>query len=83
MNIRKCRQCGKMVDFDEPWCDHETMEESAWLDLAKRLPWLFNPTYDTVLNVAIDRVVEESAKELGFQAGKTWKEQIDKELEKK
>jgi len=25
-----------MVDFDEPWCDHETMEESGWLDVIKR-----------------------------------------------
>lgn len=36
-NIRKCKFCGKEVDFDEPWCDHETMEESGWLDIRDRL----------------------------------------------
>lgn len=33
MNIRPCKQCGKEVDFDEPYCAHETMEESAWLNM--------------------------------------------------
>lgn len=32
-NIRKCKMCGKEVDFSEPWCAHETMEESAWLNM--------------------------------------------------
>jgi len=27
--------CGKEVDFAEPWCDHETMEESAFLNMPK------------------------------------------------
>jgi len=34
---RPCKFCGKEVDFSEPWCDHETMEESAWLDMHKRI----------------------------------------------
>ena len=53
MNIRKCKQCGRMVDFDEPWCDHETMEESAWLDINERFR-----------NSVIDEVVEKAAKDL-------------------
>ncbi len=36
-NIRECNICHKQVDFDEPWCDHETMEESAWLDIKSRI----------------------------------------------
>lgn len=52
-NIRECKFCGKLIDFDQPWCDHETMEESAWLDIRKRLR-----------NVVIDKVVEQAAKDL-------------------
>lgn len=36
MNIRTCKMCGKQVDFDEPYCDHETMEESGLLDIRDR-----------------------------------------------
>lgn len=57
MNIRKCRQCGQMIDFDEPWCDHETMEESAWQDINKRI-------YNAALNQTIDELVYKAAKEL-------------------
>lgn len=32
-HVRLCKMCGKMVDFNSPWCEHETMEESAWLNL--------------------------------------------------
>ncbi len=53
MNVRKCRQCGRMVDFDEPYCDHETMEESAWLDIKQRIG-----------NAMIDDTVEIAAKDL-------------------
>ena len=81
MNVRKCRQCGKMVDFDEPWCDHETMEESAWLDLAKRLPWAANSGPATMSNAVVDEIVEQAAEELGMQAGETWKEQMRTELD--
>jgi hypothetical protein len=31
--IRPCKICGKIVDFDDPWCEHETMEESAWREM--------------------------------------------------
>jgi len=41
------------VDFDEPWCGHETMEESAWLDINKRIQ-----------NEVVDRAVDIAAKEL-------------------
>lgn len=57
MNIRKCRQCGQMVDFDEEWCDHETMEESAWRDINKRI-------YDAAVIQVVDEVVHDAAKEL-------------------
>ena len=53
MNIRECRQCHKMVDFDEPWCDHETMEESAWLDIK-----------ECMLNAVVDELVRKAAKDL-------------------
>ncbi len=57
MNIRKCKQCGKMIDFDEPWCDHETMEESAWRDIDNRI-------YETALNQIITDLVHQAARDL-------------------
>jgi len=58
--IRPCKLCGKEVDFDEPWCDHETMEESAWLDIRER-----------TMNAIVDEAVEIVAKELlGPQSAK-------------
>lgn len=42
-----------MVDFDEPWCDHETMEESMWLDIRERMG-----------SNAVDKVVHQAAKDL-------------------
>ena len=36
--VRPCKICSKIVDFSAPDCDHETMEESAWLDM-KELDW--------------------------------------------
>jgi hypothetical protein len=42
-----------MVDFDEPYCDHETMEESAWLDIRERIG-----------NAMVDEAVEIAAKDL-------------------
>jgi hypothetical protein len=42
-----------MVDFDEPWCDHETMEESAWRDINSRIQ-----------SSVVDAAVEQAAKEL-------------------
>jgi len=68
MNVRECRQCHRMVDFDEPWCDHETMEESAWLDIRAR------QNQDAVTKT-IDHSLREAAKELGFV--------LDEEPEKK
>jgi len=52
--------CGKEVDFDQPWCDHETMEESAWLDIAASRV----AAAQTALNVVIDEVVKETAEKL-------------------
>jgi hypothetical protein len=57
MNVRECRQCHRMVDFDEPWCDHETMEESAWRDISGRIA---KAAYDKV----IDDAVRQAAKDL-------------------
>jgi len=53
MNVRECNLCHKMVDFDEPWCDHETMEESAWLEIHERIG-----------NSGVDRAVYFAAEEL-------------------
>jgi len=52
MNIRICKQCGKEVDFDEPWCDHETMEESAWLNMPQF-------SIHTIIDRDIRQMVEE------------------------
>ena len=60
---RKCKLRGKEVDFSEPWCDHETMEESAWLDIQSR------QRQAAVEEVAND-AVEQAAVELGASAGK-------------
>jgi hypothetical protein len=54
---RPCKFCGKEVDFSEPWCDHETMEESAWLDIHKRV-------VEAAINKVVDIAVERAAKEL-------------------
>lgn len=71
MNIRQCKLCEKMVDFDEPWCDHETMEESAWLNMPKsRSAKLPEAVYDSE--------VEKAAKELGHKAGELFIEQCRK-----
>jgi len=75
-NIRQCRQCGKMVDFDEPWCDHETMEESAWLDIQSR-------QQTAAVEIVIDGLVEQAAVELGFQAGKDFAEKTRAALDKR
>lgn len=61
-NIRPCRQCGKMVDFNEPWCDHETMEESAWLDIKERQK---TTILDKDVEDVIDDLVHKAALELG------------------
>ena len=73
MNIRECKQCHKMVDFDEPWCDHETMEESAWLDIAERQKAVHQHNAEVtaaLFDKEVDKVVQRAAEELGFQAGK-------------
>ena len=75
MNIRKCKQCGKMVDFDEPWCDHETMEESAWLNIPR------NAVVAAVFDIVMNDAVAQAAKELGTQAGKYLSEKLAKDLE--
>ncbi len=46
-----------MIDFDEPWCDHETMEESAWRDIDNRI-------YETALNQVITDLVHQAARDL-------------------
>ena len=46
-----------MVDFDEPWCDHETMEESAWLDIRERLR-------AAAIDKTIDDLVHQAALDL-------------------
>ena len=73
MNIRECRQCHKMVDFDEPWCDHETMEESAWLDIMERVKANGKRSIELYYNGELDRIVSKAAEELGAQAGKDMK----------
>lgn len=75
MNIRLCNQCGKMVDFDEPWCDHETMEESAWLNIPKAA--ILACAYAEI----IDDAVHRAATELGISAGKALKEKLISDLE--
>ena len=57
MNIRKCKLCGKEVDFDEPWCDHETMEESGLLDIHERI-------VAAAQQQVIDELVHKAAKDL-------------------
>jgi hypothetical protein len=74
MNVRECRQCHQMVDFDEPWCDHETMEESAWRDIQSRRDAAM---IDTIMDDAVERAV----KELGFAAGKALSDKIKKDFE--
>jgi hypothetical protein len=88
--------CGKEVDFDEPWCAHETMEESAWLNIPrqakvekaaqdaidrKQEPLTPKEAHDLALQIIIDEAVEESAKELGWQAGNAVAEQMKKEFD--
>jgi hypothetical protein len=59
--IRVCKLCGKEVDFSEPWCDHETMEESAWLDIHERI-------YKAAVDKTIDDLVHKTAKELNLNS---------------
>src|SRR5205809_559419 len=92
MNIRECRQCHRMIDFDEPWCDHETMEESAWLDIAQRrredteklaMEVLITKAAGEVMGVSAqkqiaDELVEKVAAQLGLSAAETWRKQFMK-----
>lgn len=55
--IRECKSCHKMVDFSEPWCDHETMEESAWLDIHERM-------VATATTQVLDEIVYKAAQDL-------------------
>ncbi len=55
-NVRACKLCGKIVDFNEPWCDHETMEESAWVDIHKRI---VNAAVDAVIDDLVEKCAEE------------------------
>lgn len=75
MNIRACRECGKMVDFDEPWCDHETMEESGLRNIPRAA--ILASAYAQVVDDAVHKV----AAELGFSAGKVIKEKMISDLE--
>lgn len=45
-----------MVDFDEPWCDHETIEESAWIDMASR------QAEDVALTATLEAVAKDLKK---------------------
>jgi len=68
--------CGKEVDFDEPWCDHETMEESAWLDMQTRLgPKPFQPMPPA------SNEIERMAEEVGFQTARNIDEMLRKEFQ--
>ena len=71
--IRPCKFCGKEVDFDEPWCDHETMEESAWLDILSRQR---SAAIEKVTNDAVGQAAEE----LGYRAGRSLAERQNEEL---
>jgi hypothetical protein len=66
-----------MVDFDEPWCDHETMEESAWIDINSRMR-------AAILDEVVNNAVEQAATELGYHAGKaladSWRKILDEDL---
>jgi hypothetical protein len=76
MNIRPCKECGKMVDFDEPWCDHETMEESGLRNFPQAA--IVASAYAQIIDDAVDK----AAIELGVSAGKAIKEKIVSDLEK-
>jgi hypothetical protein len=67
---RPCNLCGKEVDFSEPWCDHETMEESAWLDIQSRM-------IRRAEAEVIDDVVGKTAQELGKRAGEDLKWKLE------
>ena len=70
MDIRKCRMCSKEVDFDEPYCDHETMEESGWLNIPKAIKQRYaEDLYERATDKVVDDLVEKVAAELGRQAG--------------
>jgi hypothetical protein len=76
VNIRTCKLCGREVDFDEPYCAHETMEESAWLNMPKAVV-IEDPRIPLQhFNDAVDEMVHQAAKELGWQAGETQKQQL-------
>jgi hypothetical protein len=93
--IRPCKLCGKAVDFSEPWCDHETMEESGWLDIldrrtvetaqavidAKDAPLTPQEVEDLAIQIIIDATVEQAAKELGWRASQDIKARMLKDLE--
>jgi hypothetical protein len=88
--IRECRLCHKLVDFNAEWCDHETMEESAWIDIRERgvafsrdaaaIDAIIDKAHDKIVNDA----VEQAATELGYHAGKaladSWRKILDEDL---
>jgi hypothetical protein len=80
VNIRECNQCHKMVDFDEPWCDHETMEESAWRDIQAR--GLAFGVDAALIDELVDNEVNRAAKKLGLSAGKAIGDKIKEDLDK-
>jgi hypothetical protein len=59
VNIRKCNLCGRMIDFDKPWCDHETMEESAWIDINLRCASAIAAAAEIALEAAITEIVKD------------------------
>ena len=62
--IRECKLCHKQVDFSESWCDHETMEESGWLDIQSRMGKA------TAIVEFSDDFIEQLAIDLGKAAAK-------------
>lgn len=80
MNMRECSLCHKMIDFDEPYCAHESMEESAWLDIKERREKLIadlrNPESEAYKISIIDPIVHAAAVELGLRAAEVFREQV-------
>lgn len=66
--IRACKLCGRSVDFSAPWCDHETMEESAWLNMPRM-------KHLEISEEIIDSAIAVVAVELGYRAAEMFKEQ--------
>lgn len=69
--IRPCKQCGKVVDFSDPYCEHEIMEESAWRDILKRQK-------AAAESIVIDEQIKKAAEELGYRAAEDFRKMIQR-----